>query len=95
MSVRVSAHFGIVVRKSSLARLDIHESKLLALMETESAYDADSQLMSFGPHFGDEVANEFVRRLKSVGLEYADDFFQVPSDVPEWCGMSCFLVQDA
>jgi hypothetical protein len=94
MSVRVSPHFGIVVRRRALARLNIDETKLLSLMETEAAYDADPELISFGPHFGEEAAEEFVRRLKNLGLEYAEDFFQVSSEVPDWCGMSCFVVQE-
>src|SRR6185436_19503420 len=92
MSVRVSPHFGIVIRKRALARLNIDERKLLSLMEAKTPYDADPELVSFGPHFGEEAAEAFVRRLKGAGLEYAQDFFQAPSDVPEWCGMSFFVV---
>ncbi len=95
MSIRVSPHFGIVIRKRALARLNIDESKLLSLMEAKAAYDADPELISFGPHFGEEAAEEFVRRLKGAGLEYPKDFFQAPSDVPEWCGMSFFVVQES
>ena len=95
MSVRVSTHFGIVVRKRALGRLQIDESELLALMETQEAYDADPELLSFGPHFGEEAAEEFVRRLKNIGLEYAEDFFRVSADVPEWCGMSCYVLGEA
>lgn len=95
MSVRISPHFGIVVRRRALARLNLEETTILSLMETEAPYDADPELMSFGPHFGEEAAEEFVRRLKAAGLEYAEDFFQAAIDVPDWCGMTCFLLKDS
>ena len=47
MSVRISPHFGIVIRKRVLARLNIDESKLLSLMDAKGAYDADPELISW------------------------------------------------
>jgi hypothetical protein len=95
MSVRVSPHFGIVIRRKALSRLGIDDRALSSLMEAESPLDSDSDLISFGPHFGEEAANEFIRRLNGAGLEYAEDFFQVPTDVPEWCGVSVFLTEQS
>jgi hypothetical protein len=94
VSVRVSADLGIVTCKRTLARLNINDSKLLSLMEDYAAYDEDPEPLSFGPHFGEEAADEFIRRLKKTGLEYAEDFFLFSGDVPEWCGVSCFVAQE-
>jgi hypothetical protein len=91
MAVRVTAHFGILVRKSGLVRRGIDHSRLLAIMEATSALDEDETLLSFGPHFGGEAADEFVRRLKAEGLEYVDEFFVFPTEIPEWCGISCHV----
>ena len=95
MTVRVSTHFGIVIRRRALARLNVDEVKLLSVMEAEAVYDADAELISVGPHFGQEAADEIVRRLMNIGLEYAEDFFQAPIEVPDWCGMCCFVVQES
>ena len=95
MGVRISTQFGIVLRKKSLQRLGLDLPKILALMESSDPYDEDDELISFGPHFGQEAADELIRRLKDVGLEYPDDFFEFSADVPEWCGVSCFVANRA
>lgn len=94
MAVRVSAHFGILVRKSGLARRGIDYARLLAIMETHSALDEDETLLSFGPHFGEEAADEFIRRLKAEGLEYVDEFFVFRTEIPDWCRISCHVSTD-
>jgi len=37
-----------------------------------------------GPHFGPDSADEFMTRLRKLGLIYMDDFFILWDDVPEW-----------
>src|SRR5688500_16316782 len=63
MSVRVTSHFGIVVQKSALNRRGLDRAAILALMEAAQPFDEDAALLSFGPHFGEEAANEFLDRL--------------------------------
>jgi hypothetical protein len=60
-------------------------------MEAQRPMDEDQELLSFGPHFGEEASDEFIRRLKHAGLEYVDDFFVLSTEAPEWCGLECFL----
>lgn len=95
MSVRVSTHFGIVIRRRALSRRSIDMTGILSLMEAGGPYDEDAELLSFGPHFGEEAADVFIRRLKEVGLEYAEDFFLYSGEVPEWCGVSCFVAEES
>lgn len=95
MSVRVSVHFGIVIRKRALSRLAIHREDVHLLMQASEPYDEDTELISFGPHLGEEASDEFIRRLKHAGLEYVDDFFVFSGDVPEWCGISCFVADES
>jgi hypothetical protein len=94
MAVHVTAHYGILIRKTALARIGIDRARLLSILEATDALDEDDVLVSFGPHFGGEAADEFVRRLKTEGLEYADDFFVFPTEIPEWCGVSCYVSPD-
>ena len=83
--VRVSEHFGIVIRKHALQKHNVSFQVLLQVMETEQPLDEDEELISLGPHFGGEAANEFVRRLESLGLVYGDDFFDFADIIPDWC----------
>jgi hypothetical protein len=44
-------------------------------MEQSPPLDISDDIVSFGPSFGGEAADEFVKRLTAAGLEYLDDFF--------------------
>jgi len=85
--VRVSNDFGIVVKKAAIRTKQVSRSRLLEIMETESPYDEDEFLLSFGPHFGEEARNEFIRRLEEEGLAYYEDFFDFSETVPHWCSI--------
>lgn len=84
-AVKVSEHFGIVVRKSALDAQAISTVQLLATMETTQPLDENQNLISFGPHFGREACNEFIRRLEQLGLTYGDDFIDIEETLPSWC----------
>ncbi len=83
--VRISEHFGLVIQKSALARHNISLNLLLQKMEAEHPFDEDEALLSFGPHFGGEAAQEFTRRLETLGLKYGEDFIDFADTLPEWC----------
>jgi hypothetical protein len=91
---KLSAQFGIVVRKARLVELQLDLDTVLQKLEADVAYDEDDQLLSLGPHFDDGAAAELAKRLSSMGLMETDDFFVFRSDVPEWCVMSVTLVTD-
>jgi len=83
--VRVSQHFGIIIRKNAIKGLKIPFETILELMEASEPLDEDESLLSFGPHFGGEAANEFIRRLEGIGLKYGNDFVDFEDVLPEWC----------
>ena len=83
--VRVSEHFGLVIQKSALVKHDLSLDLLLQQLETEHPFDEDEALLSFGPHFGGEAAQEFSRRLEAIGLKYGEDFIDFADTLPEWC----------
>jgi hypothetical protein len=85
--VRVSEHYGIVIRKTALEERRITVDKLLSAMEASAPLDEDQNLISFGPHFGGEAAQEFTRRLEALGLVYGDDFLDFALILPEWCSL--------
>jgi hypothetical protein len=82
--VKLSKYFGIVIRKDALERQSVDTDSLCQVMDAEKPYDEDATLISFGPHFGAESADEFMSRLRKLGLIYLDDFFVLWDDVPEW-----------
>jgi hypothetical protein len=90
-SIPVSPQGGIVVRRAALDEKQISESALLEAMEAAQPDSSNEQLLAFGPSFGEEAMNEFVRRLKALGLEYVDDFFFINIDLPDWCGLQVGL----
>ncbi len=76
---------GIVVRLAALAARGVSRENLVQVMGNPPL-DEDSQLISFGPHFGGEACDEYIRRLKGLGLRHVDDFFELQWDHPEWLG---------
>jgi surfactin synthase thioesterase subunit len=84
MPIRISPDFGVLVRRASLSEKGLSLDQVVAVMESEPL-DRDQQLLSFGPHFGGEAADEFTRRLESLGLSFIDDFFVFECDLPAWC----------
>ena len=83
--VRVSQHFGIIIRKNALKGRGISSKSILELMEAPEPLDEDDSLLSFGPHFGGEAANVFIQRLEGIGLIYGSDFVDFEDTLPEWC----------
>jgi hypothetical protein len=83
-TVVISTEFGIVVRTASLNERGLHRDQLLQQLEAEPL-DENDELMSFGPHFGGEAADEFRGRLYMLGLEYGNDFFIYEGGFPDWC----------
>ena len=82
--VKLSKYFGIIIRQDALQRQSVDIESLCQVMDAEKPYDHDHSLVSFGPHFGAEAADEFMSRLRKLGLVYLDDFFVLWDDVPEW-----------
>jgi len=91
--MQISSDYGIVIRRAPLREKRIQRSALVAAMESDPL-DENADLLSFGPHFGGEAAEEFMRRLEGLGLEFYDDFFIFQGDFPTWCSFSGSLVED-
>lgn len=85
-SIPVFAQGGVVVRKAALVEKKVSEASLSEAMESALPEgDGDTGIFSFGPSFGEEAMNEFVKRLSDLGLEYVDDFYCFNLDIPDWC----------
>jgi hypothetical protein len=83
--IRATSEFGIVVRLASLEERGLSFDKLLMALEISAPFDGNEQIASFGPHFGQQALDTFVRRLSELGMRYFDDFFEFSGDFPKWC----------
>jgi hypothetical protein len=92
--ISVTPQFGIVVRRAAMRERGIELRDVLEALEADAPLDSDEHLLSFGPSFGEEAGDEFVRRLQMLGLDYVDDFFVFFVDVPSWCRFQAYLGDD-
>ncbi|MEH6697524.1 MAG: hypothetical protein V7672_02385 [Brevundimonas sp.] len=83
-SVAITAHHDIIVRREAMRRVGLSEADLAALLTGVDRRGVSSELLIFGPCFGEEAATELHRRLERAGLDYVDDFFLVAMDLPDW-----------
>ena len=83
--VKVSSDFGLIVRKSSLREKNLNIKELFIIMEVDEPFDESENLISFGPHFGEEALKVFLERLESFGLTYFEDFVDFSDAIPNWC----------
>jgi hypothetical protein len=90
--IPVSVEFGIVIRRACVDERGITLDQVYRCMETSSPAGISNDLISFGPLFGIEAQQTFIRRLESLGLTYYEDFFDLHVDKPGWCN---FLVSYA
>ncbi|MCY1213296.1 hypothetical protein D3C87_869470 [compost metagenome] len=88
MSIEVTFSYGLVIRQSALIARGITRAQVLEVLEADRPMAEDRELLSFGPSFGGEACDEFVRRLESLGLVYVDDFFGLTLSHPDWLKFS-------
>lgn len=85
--VKLSSDFGIIVRKEAIQEKGISIKKLFQIMDVSTPFDETETLASFGPHFGQEAASEFIQRLEQAGLIYGEDFWDFDDIFPNWCSV--------
>jgi len=83
--VRVTAQYGIIIRKQAMAARGVSRNSVLHLFSHQPPFGEDDQLLSMGPCFGEEAGKALVRSIEALGLTYVDDFFLLFADVPDWC----------
>ncbi|MGF6242169.1 hypothetical protein SAMN05444165_2623 [Paraburkholderia phenazinium] len=88
--MKVSRDFGIVVRRAALVSKDVDLSTVMAEFNFQTYFDESSNLISLGPFFGGDAADECMRSLERLGLAYVDDFFIFEGFVPDWCSFEVF-----
>ncbi len=82
--VKITNYFGLVIRKSSLEEKKIALDTIKTKVFESDPLDENKELISYGPHFGGEEIKVYEERLKKIGLEYVDDYFDFSNDYPDW-----------
>jgi hypothetical protein len=82
--VKVTNHFGLVINKLSLTKKSIDLNTIKTKVFESAPLDENDDLISYGPHFGGEEMKVYEDRLKKLGLEYVDDYFDFSNDYPGW-----------
>ncbi|MBN3750846.1 hypothetical protein G3N96_36410 [Burkholderia sp. Se-20373] len=88
--MKVSRDFGIVVRRDALAAKNVDLSTVMVEFNFQKYFDESDSLISLGPLFGGDAADECTRSLERLGLTYIDDFFVFEGFVPDWCSFEVF-----
>lgn len=91
----LAVDFGIAVREAALAERGVTLSQLLRIFEVEHPLDNEEGVITFGPHFGQEAADNLTVMLNEAGLEIVDDFFVFSSLVPPWCEIGVRIATDS
>lgn len=88
--MKVSRDFGIVVRRAALAAKNVDLSTVIVEFNFRTYFDESDSLVSLGPFFGGDAADDCSRSLERLGLTYIDDFFIFEGFVPDWCSFEVF-----
>ncbi|MGG1949440.1 hypothetical protein AB1286_32280 [Trinickia sp. NRRL B-1857] len=88
--MKVSRDFGIVVRRAALAAKNVDLSMVMIEFNLARYFDESDNLISLGPFFGGDAADECMRSLEKLGLTYIEDVFIFEGFVPEWCSFEVF-----
>jgi hypothetical protein len=91
MSIKATGEFGLIIRRRSLQERNVSLKAVLEAMEAAEPLDISDELISFGPSFGQEALDTFVKRLVAMGLVYFDDFFEFVGMFPTWCEFRAVL----
>ncbi len=92
--ISITSEYGIIVRRAALMERGVSWGDLLGVFSGKEPLDANSDLISFGPHFGQEALDALLRGLADVGLKYFDDFFEFSGDYPKWCIFKASMAMD-
>ncbi|WP_317055849.1 hypothetical protein [Roseovarius rhodophyticola] len=74
----------LVLKQSSILKLNVHVNELAELLAFDSPYAETNEIVVYGPYFDFESLEEVCARLRNCGLEYWDDFMDIKEDTPEW-----------
>lgn len=91
--MKVSKDFGIVIRRDALTRKEVDLAPVMSAFNFVVNFDDSLELVSLGPFYGGDNADDCMRSLELLGLVYIDDFFILEGYFPDWCRVEVFSSQ--
>ncbi|MCA1326291.1 hypothetical protein [Herbaspirillum sp. alder98] len=83
--MKISKDFGIIIRRQALRSKSIDISSVMKELHFDEYFDETDDLISLGPFFGGDAADDCLKLLEKLGLCYIDDFFIFTQYIPNWC----------
>lgn len=78
-------HPTLVVRRAAYERANLVRAAIdTRLGLTPDEFRVDGPLVVIGPIHDEDALGALVADLETLGLAYFDDFFEIPSNWPEW-----------
>ena len=75
----------LLVRRDAFERVGLTRAQLDDRLNlTADEFRVEGQLIAVGPLVGETAVADLVGELEGLGLEYYDDFFELPGNWPEW-----------
>lgn len=95
MYLPVPAWLALIVRKAAVTEHALPSDAItLAMKGCEPAFE-DSDLIVYGPLFGQEAQKTYSDALQAAGLTYVDDFYELSIDLPAWLQLGARLSEAA
>ena len=89
--MKISKDFGIIIRRDSLRSKSIDITPVMTEFNLNGYFDETIDLISLGPFFGGDAADECLKSLEKLGLGYIDDFFIFTQYMPDWCEVEAYI----
>jgi len=93
--MKISKDFGIIIRRQALRSKSIDIAPVITEFHFDGYFDETHDLLSLGPFFGGDAADECLKSLEKLGLCYIDDFFIFTQYVPDWCEVGAAFLDNA
>ncbi|WP_186144609.1 hypothetical protein, partial [Burkholderia gladioli] len=76
--------------RAALSAKNVDLSTVMTEFNLGRYFDESDNLVSLGPFFGGDAADECMKSLEKLGLAYIEDFFIFEGFVPDWCSFEVF-----
>jgi hypothetical protein len=78
----------LLLRKESFERAQLTRAAIDQwLTLTPEEFRVEGEIIAVGPIYDADALQALISALEDQGLEYFDDFFELPGNWPDWLGL--------
>lgn len=78
----------LLLRKASFERAQLTRAAIDQwLTLTPEEFRVEGEIIAVGPVYDADALQALINALEDQGLEYFDDFFELPGNYPEWLSL--------